>query len=192
MAQLELSFIHSERMDLIVELIKTFWILIPAYIANATPPLAKGKRPIDFGKYFLGQRLFGSNKTIEGFVFGVFCGTITGLIEMFIYQKFLISSNNPIIHELPIITLQIAFLISFGAMCGDLAGSFIKRRFKIPPGANVPILDQLNFIVGVIIFIYPFIKLNIIMILIMFILTPIFHKIANVIAYFLKIKKVPW
>ncbi|MCW1296131.1 MAG: CDP-2,3-bis-(O-geranylgeranyl)-sn-glycerol synthase [Candidatus Parvarchaeota archaeon] len=179
-------------MNIIPDLIKAFWILIPAYVANATPPLAKGKRPIDFGKFFLGQRIFGDNKTIEGFVTGVICGMITGFIESLLWSPINEYTLSSLGFSLPKMNLFTAFLIAFGAMFGDLVGSFIKRRFGIKPGASVPLLDQLNFVFGTILFIFPFIELNITMVIIMIVITPIFHKIANVFAYTLKIKKVPW
>jgi CDP-2,3-bis-(O-geranylgeranyl)-sn-glycerol synthase len=54
--------------DLLVELVKSLLIIFPAYAANGFPPLARGRRPIDFhGKFPDGSRILGEGKTIEGF-----------------------------------------------------------------------------------------------------------------------------
>ncbi|MEM5870469.1 MAG: CDP-archaeol synthase, partial [Candidatus Aenigmatarchaeota archaeon] len=44
-------------MELLIEIIKAFWFILPAYGANAFPPLMKGKRPIDFGKKLGKERI---------------------------------------------------------------------------------------------------------------------------------------
>jgi CDP-diglyceride synthetase len=35
---------------------------------------------------------------------------------------------------------------------GDLTGAFLKRRLNIPPGGLLPVVDQIDFIVGAILF----------------------------------------
>jgi len=39
-------------------------------------------------------------------------------------------------------------LLSIGALVGDAAGSFIKRRLNISPGKHCMLLDQVDFVVG--------------------------------------------
>jgi CDP-2,3-bis-(O-geranylgeranyl)-sn-glycerol synthase len=98
---------------------------------------------------------------------------------------------------------MIAFRIvfcSYGAAFGDLAGSFLKRRFDIKSGAPFWVVDQLDFAIGAIIFaIIPAIffpgfylipDINIIIFLL--ILTPSISLIANTIAYLVNLKEVPW
>lgn len=73
-----------------------------------------------------------------------------------------------------------------------LGWKFHKRRFGLNRGADVPLLDQWNFIIGAVIFSYFFTQITIWMFLIMLLITPIVHRTANFIAYKIKVKKEPW
>lgn len=178
--------------DLWLEFVTALWILIPMYAANGFPPLARGKHPIDFGKKLKdGKRIFGDGKTIEGFALGVGMGTFYGAIEMYLYPVFVmyaaIWGAN-----IPAMTLPAAFMLSLGALVGDLCGSFIKRRAGFDRGANVPLLDQLNFVAGGIVFALPFIKISLWTAGIAFIITPVIHRVVCMAGYMLKFKQVPW
>lgn len=177
--------------DLWVEFIKALLILFPAYAANGFPPLAKGKKPIDMKKNFLGNRIFGDGKTIEGFMLGIFAGSLVGALEAYLYSD-LNSYALQFGVTLPPVTLLVGFMISFGALFGDLAGSFIKRRFSLKRGAGVPLLDQWNFVIGAVLFSMWFTVINVWMLLIMLLITPVVHRLANIIAHRLKIKREPW
>lgn len=175
-----------------VEFVKALWILIPAYAANAFPLLARGKKPIDFGKNFYDrQRIFGDGKTIEGFLLGLFVGTLVGTLEAYLYPGFN-SYATQFGVQLPYMSLFVGFMIALGALCGDLGGSFIKRRLKLPRGADAPLLDQLNFVIGAIIFAYAFTQISAFMIIIMLVITPIIHRLACMCGHLLKIKREPW
>jgi len=179
-------------MDIWLELVGALWLLIPAYAANAWPPMARGKIPIDCGKKLSdGNRIFGDSKTIEGFAIGVIAGTFYGAIETYLYPS-LNAYAGLWGASLPTMSLFIGFMIAFGALTGDLAGAFIKRRFGMKPGTDAPILDQLNFIVGAIVFSAAFTHISLPMIAIMLVVTPIVHRLVCMIGYALKLKKVPW
>ena len=84
------------------------------------------------------------------------------------------------------------FLLSLGALTGDLIGSFIKRRLNISRGYPAPGLDQLDFVAGAIIissivYVPPFE-----LILTAVIITPLIHIAANIVGYALHLKKEPW
>jgi len=178
--------------DFFVEFVKALWIILPAYAANGFPTLAKGKIPMDGRKKWIdGERIFGDGKTIEGFSLGLAVGTGVGILEALLYP-YLNGYANQFGAELPLMNIFIGFLIPLGALCGDLAGSFIKRRFRLPRGADAPVLDQLNFVAGAIFFAYFFTEISFWMVVIMALMTPVIHRSANIIAYMLKIKSVPW
>lgn len=178
--------------DLFVEFVKALLIIFPAYAANGFPPLARGKIPIDFKRNWIdNNRLFGNGKTIEGFGFGLFAGFLIGSLEAYLYPN-LNSYAMQYGVKLPLINLYIAFLIALGALSGDLIGSFLKRRLRLKRGADVPLLDQWNFIIGAVLFVYWFTDITIWMFLMMLVITPIVHRIANIIAHRIKIKKEPW
>jgi len=164
----------------LADLVKIIYFIIPAYIANSTPVIFGGKgTPIDLGKKFIdGERIFGKNKTVRGFISGIIFGSIAGLmIELlFLERNF----------------AKIGFLISLGAMSGDLIGSFIKRRFKMPPGHPFLVLDQLDFILGALSFTTPLYELSLEAIFLIILITFPMHILANFLAYLLKLKATVW
>ncbi len=84
-------------------------------------------------------------------------------------------------------------------MLGDLLGSFIKRRLRIERGAPAPVLDQLDFIMGVVLFSMiftfagaSFLQLGIVYIVAILVLTPFIHRVVNRLAFKLRVKNVPY
>jgi CDP-2,3-bis-(O-geranylgeranyl)-sn-glycerol synthase len=178
--------------DLLVELIKALIIMFPAYAANGFPPLARGTLPIDFKRnWFDGRRIFGDGKTIEGFSIGIIAGTFVGVLEA-IVQPPIISYASFWGVSIPVINFEIGLLISLGALCGDLCGSFIKRRLGLPRGKEVLFLDQWNFIFGAAVFVFMLTEITIWMVVIMLAITLIVHRTANVLGHKLKVKREPW
>lgn len=162
------------------ELINGFLMIFPAMIANATPVVAKGKRAIDFGLNFIdGRRLLGKSKTWEGLLFGIAAGTLTGLFLAYLL-------NRP---ELA----KIGLIASCGAMAGDLAASFIKRRLNMKSGDPAPVLDQLNFYVGAVVALWLFgYTMSAPTLIALAIISGVLHFGANVVAYLLGLKEHPW
>jgi CDP-2,3-bis-(O-geranylgeranyl)-sn-glycerol synthase len=178
--------------ELWVEFVKALWILIPAYAANGFPPFAQGRHAMDFGKkFFDGKRVFGEGKTWEGFFLGLIAGIFYGLLETWLAPNFNAYANLFGV-KLPTMNLLVAFMLSLGALIGDLVGSFMKRRLSMPRGYPCPILDQLDFVVGATFFAYWFTEITPIMFLFMLAITPIIHRVTNIVGYMLKIKKEPW
>lgn len=173
--------------------VEALWLIIPAYGANGLVPIIKGRHPIDFGKRLKdGQPVFGPGKTWEGLIFGCIIGAILGIVEMLAFPYLPWDAANPV--TLTIVTMgpALGFLLGFGAMVGDLAGSFIKRRFRIERGKPAPLLDQEDFLVGALVFASLLVSIKIHWVIMLAVITPIFHWVANGIAYLIKIKKEPW
>lgn len=166
-------------MELSVLIVETFKFIFPAYLANAIPVLTGGGGPLDFGaQFFDGKPVFGKNKTIRGFINGLVVGTSVGLLESFFFGY----------------PYYFGLLLSLGALCGDLAGAFIKRRLSLAPGSLLPVIDQVSFIVGAFLFSIPLLLylLSWELIIIALILTVPIHFFTNFLAYKLGIKKNPW
>jgi CDP-2,3-bis-(O-geranylgeranyl)-sn-glycerol synthase len=178
--------------DIFIEFVKSLIIIFPAYAANGFPPLARGTRPIDMGRNFFDKRrIFGDGKTYEGLVLGIIAGTLVAALEAYLYpQMNAYAMVNGF--TLPTISVFIGFMIAFGALFGDMAGSFVKRRFNLKRGSDVPLLDQWNFIFGAILFVYWFTDISIWMFLIMLLITPLIHRFANIVAHKIKVKREPW
>jgi CDP-2,3-bis-(O-geranylgeranyl)-sn-glycerol synthase len=152
--------------------------ILPSYAVNSVPAVFGGGTPIDFGKHFVdGQRIFGSHKTIKGFAAGLLTGLLVSVL-----MGLLISPE----------LLFLCTMISIGALLGDLGGAFIKRRMKHPPGYPLPLLDQLDFVLGGLLVLHPFHKLSSGAVFLVLLFTPAIHLLANMIAYVLKIKRNFW
>jgi CDP-2,3-bis-(O-geranylgeranyl)-sn-glycerol synthase len=178
--------------DLWIELVKALFILFPAYAANGFPPLARGRIPIDFKKKWIdGNRIFGDGKTVEGFAIGIVAGTFVGVIESLVEPA--LNSYASIWNvQIPVMNFMIGFLIALGALCGDLCGSFIKRRFGLKRGKEVIFLDQWNFIIGSVAFVFMFTEITVWMLLLMLLITFVVHRIANIVGHKIKVKREPW
>jgi CDP-2,3-bis-(O-geranylgeranyl)-sn-glycerol synthase len=178
--------------DFWFEFVKAMFILFPAYAANGFPPFARGSLPIDFKKkLYDGNRILGDGKTIEGFSIGLLAGTFVGILESSVIP--LINSYASVWNvQIPAMNFLIGFMISLGTLCGDLGGSFIKRRLGLERGKEVLFLDQWNFVIGSIIFVFMFTEITIWMILIMLVITFVIHRIANIVGHRLKVKREPW
>ena len=166
--------IYMSILNIAVEALK---FIFPAYCANGAPVLAGGGTPMDFGKNFLdGERIFGKNKTFRGFFFGLAIGIMVGLTEFFMFGY----------------PLLFTILSPLGALLGDLTGAFIKRRLKIAPGGLLPVIDQIDFVIGAIIFSLPLSIINWQVAIAALLITPPIHLFTNFLAYKLKLKKNPW
>ena len=153
--------------------------IAPSYVANAAPLLLGGGAPIDGGhRFFDGAPIFGAHKTVRGVFAGIIAGTIIGLAESLLLQDFGL--------------LLVAFMISLGAVLGDLAGAFVKRRLRVEPGKPFPVLDQLDFVLGGLALGLLFFPLSLFSILIVLLVTPPIHLGTNYGAYRLGIKKARW
>jgi CDP-2,3-bis-(O-geranylgeranyl)-sn-glycerol synthase len=180
---------------------QAFWLILPAYIANASAVLVGGGTPIDFGKNWKdGKRILGDGKTWRGLIIGTLFGMIGGfglsVAAFYINQvdpTYITVSN---FLEFPLM-IPIVFSICFGALLGDIIESFFKRRIGRKRGENWIPFDQVDFILGVLFFSFLmagflqivglsssnwfFENFTIWHILFLLVVTPFFHLLANFI-----------
>lgn len=176
----------------VLDVVHALVFIFPAYCANGAPVLFGGGRSIDGGRNFLdGKPILGSHKTIRGFFAGLVIGTLVGFAE---YALFEASYRFPfllVINFSP--SFLLGFVLSLGALIGDLMDSFIKRRLDIPPGAPLPVVDQLDFVIGALLFSLTIGELpSPLITLIVIIITPPIHLLTNLLAYLLGVKKEWW
>jgi CDP-2,3-bis-(O-geranylgeranyl)-sn-glycerol synthase len=146
-------------------------------VANGAPVIFGGGTPIDLNKRFMGKPIFGKHKTIRGFVFGVVSGIIIGALESFAFPQMLL----------------IGIALSFGALIGDMLGSFIKRQMGHKEGKDILLLDQSAFLLVALLFAVPLGSLpSIYGFIFIVILTGVLHKVTNFLAHKARIKEVPW
>ncbi|OPX69805.1 MAG: hypothetical protein A4E38_01582 [Methanoregulaceae archaeon PtaB.Bin108] len=166
--------------------------MLPAYVPNSVAAALGGGKPIDHGRNFHdGRRIFGDGKTYRGFFIGVAGGILAGLFQIWLQAAF----HVPF---LPTQTILSVTLLAFGALLGDLAKSFFKRRLGKASGEKWPVADQYDLVAGALLmlalFDLPWLiqTVTLPVFLWILVLTPLLHKTANVIGYFIGVKDVPW
>lgn len=187
-------------------ILSSLYFILPAYFANTCPVLLQW---LPFGQP-INKKLFGANKTWRGFYTAYF-GALAILFLQFYLQKSGVFPSVSTILDSSILTAAsengyitplldyeninlflYAFAFGIGALTGDLIKSFFKRRLSIKPGQPWVPFDQLDLVIGALIFISPFYLPSWIVILTILIVTPLLHLLANFVAYSLKLKKVWW
>ena|SRR3989344_6434722 len=173
---------------------EALYLFLPAYFANMAPVIL-GKinvlpYPIDANRTWRNKPIFGKNKTWGGLLYAILLGTVIFYIQQVLY-------NIPFFKAISLMdysgqSLLLGFLLASGAILGDLAESFIKRRYGKAPGAEWFPFDQVDYVIGALLFgaaIYtPPLKI----IIILFILAPLLHYTTNYIGFLLGLKKVKW
>ncbi|MDD6048360.1 MAG: CDP-2,3-bis-(O-geranylgeranyl)-sn-glycerol synthase [Methanobrevibacter ruminantium] len=186
-----------EIFKLLIGILGAVYFMLPAYVANLSGLAFGGGTPVDGGKECKdGRRLIGNGVTWKGFINGTILGTIVGgilgIIGSFYGDLNVLTSG---VIALPVYGsiiggLTLGFLMAFGALLGDLVGSFIKRRMGLQSGEPAPIMDQLDFVAGALILSLLVVKISWEFFIIIAVLTLILHLGSNMIAYLLGIKDV--
>lgn len=193
---------------MIDDAVRALWYMLPAYVANPSAVIFKGKVPMDFGKKFIdGRRILGDGKTWRGFFGGIIGGCVIGLIQnilaLFFPNDYFPTFYRTEVYENPLkvigASMLIVFLLSLGSMTGDAAGSFVKRRMGLERGEKGFLLDQWPFVIVAFVFtflafrdffIYAF--WNLPSFSIIFFVTPLLHRAVNILGYKIGKKEVPW
>jgi len=176
------------------------WFFLPAFVANPMAVVFGGGTPIDFGRTLRdGERLFGDGKTWRGLVGGTLSGAFLGFFLSVPFN--LVAPNSPWSFGPYGVAFAASAVLGFGALLGDLAGAFLKRRMHKPRGAKAPVLDQYDFVVGAL-----FLSLVIpawsvprffsgdalLGLLAIILITPALHRAVNVIGFRIGQKREPW
>ena len=176
------------------------FIMAPAYLANTIAVLTGGKYPIDQGKLHTdGNRILGDGKTwsglIGGTIGGIFFGygltSLLSAIESIDEDDMSLWGEN---------IFFVFFLLSFGALFGDMTASFYKRRQNLQRGDKFPLLDMYDFVFMSLLLCFIFQRdwlLSWILdgwvpLFTILVLTPFLHRGVNIIGYKLGVKNEPW
>ena len=134
-----------------LDLARVLWFFGPAYAADLSPILARElfprlDAPLDGGLTIGGRPVLGSHKTWRGFLAGVLAGIVTWEAQSWLYAA-------DVLRELALVDYGAhpflpGLLMGAGALTGDAAKSFLKRRVGIAPGATWLGFDQLDFFAG--------------------------------------------
>jgi len=181
--------------DALISIGKTIYLLLPAYFANMAPVfnnnLFKKQKfyPMDFNAKLNGKPLFGEHKTWNGLIAAIIIAILVSLIQHllsrypFFWEFGFFSYNNWVL---------IGLLMGFGAIIGDLTKSFFKRRIGKKPGERWVPFDQLDFIIGALIFLSFFYKIEAKIIIYALIISIILHITTNHIGFYLGMREAKW
>jgi CDP-2,3-bis-(O-geranylgeranyl)-sn-glycerol synthase len=180
------------------ELIFVGWFFLPAGVSNIAafmsgkyPFLRRFSHPVDFGIKVRGKRILGDHKTIRGFVFGIIAAIIIVYLQIYLYNKFsFISSLIPINYN-SVNPLVFGFLSGFGALFGDSVKSFFKRQMGVAPGRSWLPFDQIDYILGGILFTSFYIQLTFDQYIALFLVWFLLHPLTTLIGYILRLKESP-
>ena len=185
-------------MDIIKDLLFVFWFFGPAglsnlgaFLASKIPFLKPFNQPVDFGLTFRNKRVLGSHKTIRGFIAGIIVGILTVYFEVFLYQNFSWVRAIVPIDYTTVNPVLLGFLLGFGALAGDAVKSFFKRQKNVPPGKSWVPFDQIDYIVGGVLFSALYIQLSLWHYLLLFVLYLLLHPFNTILGYFVKLRKEP-
>ena len=175
------------------------YFMLPAYLANVSALIFGGGTPVDFGRNFRdGRRIIGNGVTWRGTIIGTLIGAFIGILQGSVSAYYgnifsLIPGIMVIQGPIPTSIIQgalIGLFLGGGALIGDAVGSFIKRRIGIERGKAAPLLDQLDFVIGALVFVSLIVFIPLYMIIIILIISIVLHPLTNMIAYLIGMKDV--
>ncbi len=181
--------------DVFETVVVAVWAMLPAYVPNNFAVLAGGGTPIDGGRTWNGKRLLGDGKTWRGTAVGIVAGAILALILNAIRSPATSALGVTLPDKFPIAAV---IALPAGAMLGDMAASFLKRRTGRERGAAFPGIDQLDFVVVSLLLVllaaptWTLDTFTIPVLVVVFVMTPLLHLVTNGIAYLLGLKNEPW
>ncbi len=149
--------------------------------ASRLPYIRNWNTPLDGGRIWRGQRIFGPHKTWRGLLSGLLFGTFIGLL---VHQLFLAEYSLGLY-------LAASAAMSIGALTGDAVESFFKRQRQIPSGRAWFPFDQTDYIAGGILFTLPFYLLSPVFILCIFAWYFGLHLFSSYIGFLLGLKDQP-
>jgi CDP-2,3-bis-(O-geranylgeranyl)-sn-glycerol synthase len=188
---------------------RSLWLMLPAYLANMGATVVGGGPPADGGRTWSdGRRILGDGKTWGGFVFSPLLSVIlTALLRPLAgvdpLARWGVSTWGPTPGW-----IGLAYGLALGALVGDAAFSFLKRRVGKERGAPWPGVDQLDFVLGGLLgglvggslasivdpaagnpFLADF---TLPVVAVVVVVTPALHVLVNYIGWRIGVKDVPW
>lgn len=175
-----------------------FLFFMPAGVANLVPPLVvkvpfikKFNQPLDFGKSHNGVRIFGAHKTFRGLFAGMIFATLAVGLQIIAYSNWDYFREISLIDYSTINPIILGSLFGAGALVGDAVESFFKRRIGVEPGKAWFPFDQIDYIIGAILFTLVYVQLPWYLYIYILILYFGLHLLFSYLGYLLKFKDDP-
>jgi CDP-2,3-bis-(O-geranylgeranyl)-sn-glycerol synthase len=161
--------------------VQLLYFMAPAYAANMAPPFVRywsgWNRPIS-------RRWLGAHKTVVGFGLGVLAAvTVTFIQSRLAWEGALVASGH---------WAALGLRFGVGAMTGDIAKSFAKRRAGVAPGDRFVPWDQLDFVLGALALVWGAAALSRADVVTIVLLSVAGHVLVNHLGYWVGIRDVKW
>jgi CDP-2,3-bis-(O-geranylgeranyl)-sn-glycerol synthase len=164
---------------------------LAAFASGKIAFLKKYNFPVDCYIKIKGNRLLGSHKTVRGFIAAVLVGMLVCYLEVLWYgTSFWVRENVPVDYY-TVNPVMLGGLLGFGALFGDAIKSFFKRLKSIQPGGSWFPFDQIDYILGGIIFSLISIQIPVVHYLFIFIVWFLMHPLMTFFGYLLKLRRKP-
>ncbi len=174
---------------------QSVYVTLPAIAANMAPVIFKNvpvlNCPLDFGIKIGSMPLIGPRKTFRGLISGIVVSMIIVYIQYFIY-KWSGLKNLSLLDYGHINIHLFGFFVGFGVMFGDIAESFIKRRLNILPSTPFVPWDQIDCVLGGLVFTRIVWAYSLKYAVTIIVLTFLIHVTIRHIAYYLRINESKW
>ena len=157
------------------------YLMLPVYAANMAAPFA---RYWPWRNPPISERRLGSHKTTVGFALGVAAAVLTAFVQSTIGWEGSIAAYDR--------WLLLGLACGVGALGGDALKSFVKRRVGIVPGARWIPADQLDFVVGGLIALAPFVRLSPVDVVTILVLSFVGDILVNQASFRLGIRRSAW
>lgn len=186
--------------ELAMVVLTALWLMLPAYLSNMLPVLVGGGTPIDLGRRWRdGKRILGDGKTWRGLLLApLLAACLTFVLQWLVdHTAWGLEYGFPGWGAWPT-WFVLAYAMGFGALAGDALESFVKRRTGRDRGERWFPFDQLDFIVGGLVFAFLVGPAHFLALftwprlLVILLLTPALHLLVNWLGYKLGLKDVPW
>jgi CDP-2,3-bis-(O-geranylgeranyl)-sn-glycerol synthase len=164
-----------------LHLLQLLYLMAPAYLANMASPFArywKGwNRPIH-------ASLLGDHKTVVGFALAVATGLLATAIQAWI--------QAPAAWGEPDRWPWIGLGFGLGVAGGDSLKSLFKRRLGIAAGGRWLPFDQIDFALGALLLVAPWVRVSWGDVLLILAITFVGDLLVNRVSFALGIKQTPW
>jgi CDP-2,3-bis-(O-geranylgeranyl)-sn-glycerol synthase len=196
--------------DVSMTVLTALWLMLPAYLSNMLPVFVGGGTPIDLGRNWKdGKRILGNGKTWRGLLLAPLLAALLTYGLQFAVENTAWGRDYGFPGWGPSPWwFVLAYFMGLGALTGDAVESFFKRRTGRDRGAPWFPFDQLDFVVGGLLFALVTSTLLALTgavtpnhflaeftwprLLAILLLTPALHLLVNFIGYKIGAKDVPW
>lgn len=167
----------------IAYVLTVLYMAVPAYVANMMPVVVARFKMCESLATPVHIRLLGANKTWRGLLVGIVAGVVVALVQWLVWMPYVSSIG---------VALAFGLLAGAGALIGDMVESMVKRALGIGSGRPFIPFDQIDYIIGMLLFTLPVYLWSYTDMGILLVFVLVANPVTNVVAYLIGVKKTFW